>query len=285
MSTSVKVIGLLLLIGMSFVAKKAFDIYQIMDPKPLHQWQASDENSTEVIDHQLWQQILTDNVLLDDNSGINLFNYHGFSAQDRKKLERYLDYMQSLNPRIYNESEQMAYWINLYNAITIQVVVDEYPVKSIKDTGDGLPGLGPWDDIRANVDGEDLTLNKIEHGILRRVWNDNRIHYGVNCASIGCPNLANIAFTGENVDTLLDTMAYQFINHARGVNYDLSNNTLTLSSIFNWFISDFGGDETSLLMDLQNHASPELKAQLVNFKGKVKYQYDWRLNGVKANDQ
>jgi hypothetical protein len=282
MSTPVKIISVILFAGLLLVTNKAYDMYKMMDPKPLKEWQASDAENTARIDHQLWQQILTDNVEVNPETGINLFKYANFSDADYEKLESYLEYAQSICPLTYNDAEQMAYWINLYNAITIKVIVDEYPVDSIKQTGEGLPGLGPWDDVTAVVDGKELTLNNIEHNILRRVWSDNRIHYGVNCASIGCPNLANQAYTADNLDSLLDTMAAQFINHPRGVHYDAATNTLTLSSIFNWFVSDFGGNEKALLVDLQRHAKPELKAILAKHTGKIKYDYDWRLNGSQA---
>ncbi len=285
MSTTTKVLGIFVLIGLVIVGKIGFDKYQLMDPKPLTEWKASDAENTATINHQLWQEILTANVQVDETSGINLFNYGKFGQQDKQKLENYLATMQALNPRTYNDAEQMAYWINLYNAITIKVIVDEYPVTSIKQTGNGLPGMGPWDDANAVVDSQKLSLNDIEHGILRRVWQDNRIHYGVNCASIGCPNLSPVAFTGDNLDSQLTQLAKQFINHPRGVHYDSETNTLTLSSIFKWFISDFGNSEQALLADLQRHAYPALKTILKTHDGDIEYDYDWNLNGVTIDDK
>ncbi|MXY07633.1 MAG: DUF547 domain-containing protein [Rhodothermaceae bacterium] len=110
----------------------------------------------------------------------------------------------------------MAYWINLYNVLTVRVVVDAYPVESILQIHSGeTPDTGPWKDIHATVAGVPLTLDNIEHDILRPIWQDNRIHYAVNCASLGCPNLASEASTTANLEPLMDQCAHEFVNHLR----------------------------------------------------------------------
>jgi hypothetical protein len=174
-------------------------------------------------------------------------------------------------------AEQFAYWINLYNAGTVQLILDSYPVKSIRDIKPGgLFSSGPWDAKLFTVEGEALSLNDIEHRILRPIWKDPRIHYVVNCASFSCPNLQGAAFTAENLEALLDQSARSYVNSSRGV--ALSGNRLTLSSIYDWYGYDFGRNEAEVLAHLRRYAGPELASQLAAFKGRINYRYDWSLN-------
>ncbi len=246
-------------------------------------WDASDENSVARIDHGAWQDILNDYLHVHD-SGVNRFDYGALkaSARDFAKLASYLASLQSLDPRDYSRAEQKAYWINFYNALTVQVVADAYPVKSIKDISESLLGSlgifgGPWDDVHAKVAGLDLTLNNIEHGILRPIWRDNRIHYAVNCASYGCPNLCPTAFTTDNTEELLDAGARAYVNHPRGVEF-MDDDFIIISSIYKWYAADFGGTEKSVIEHLVKYADKALAARLRKFTGSVDYEYDWNLN-------
>ncbi|MXX11778.1 MAG: DUF547 domain-containing protein [Nitrospira sp. SB0677_bin_15] len=247
-------------------------------------WNASDENNVARIDHTAWQEILND-YLRKHDSGVNRFDYAVLkaNARDTAKLSSYLTYLQSFDPRIYSQAEQKAYWINFYNALTVKVVTDAYPVKSIKDISESLLGKlgrifgGPWDDVHAKVAGLDLTLNNIEHGILRPIWKDNRIHYAVNCASYGCPNLSATAFTAENTEELLDAGARAYVNHPRGVDF-VDDDFLVISSIYKWYVTDFGGDEKSVINHLVKYADKALATRLRKFTGSVDYEYDWSLN-------
>ena len=247
-------------------------------------WNASDENNVARIDHTAWQEILND-YLRKHDSGVNRFDYAVLkaNARDTAKLSSYLTYLQSFDPRIYSQAEQKAYWINFYNALTVKVVTDAYPVKSIKDISESLLGKlgrifgGPWDDVHAKVVGLDLTLNNIEHGILRPIWKDNRIHYAVNCASYGCPNLSATAFTAENTEELLDVGARAYVNHPRGVDF-VDDDFLVISSIYKWYVTDFGGDEKSVINHLVKYADKALATRLREFTGSVDYEYDWSLN-------
>ena len=126
------------------------------------------------------------------------------------------------------------------------------------------------------IEGETLSLDDIEHRILRPIWQDPRIHYAVNCASIGCPNLSNEAFTAQNTDVLLTQGAIAYINHPRGVS--INNDELTLSSIYKWFKEDFGTDDRAIIQHLQTYAKPALKAQLGELSDIEGYEYDWSLN-------
>jgi len=124
--------------------------------------------------------------------------------------------------------------------------------------------------------GLELSLNDIEHRILRPIWQDNRVHYAVNCASLGCPNLQPEPFTAENSNRLLEKAARDFVNSPRGVNID--NDKLLLSSIYEWFQVDFGASETALLDHLERFAAADLAGKLKNYRGTISYQYNWDLN-------
>lgn len=172
----------------------------------------------------------------------------------------------------------MAYWINLYNALTMQVVLEHYPVDSIRDI-DISPGWfsdGPWGAKLVGVEGEQLTLDDIEHRILRPIWQDPRIHYTVNCASVGCPNLALEAYTTANYNELAEAGVRAYINSPRGAVVDKGR--LKVSSIYAWFKTDFGGTDASVIQHLRQYAEPELAAELDGVKKISDDFYDWSLN-------
>ena len=242
-------------------------------------WDAGDESNVERIDHSAWQDVL-DGYLAPDAAGVNLVDYEGLAANagDSARLAGYLDYLQGLDPRDYPRAEQMAYWINLYNALTVKVVLDAYPVDTIRDIHEGVvPYTGPWGDVHANVAGQDLTLDAIEHGILRPLWRDERIHYAVNCAAYGCPHLLETAFTAENTEMLLEAGARDYVNSFRGVDV-VDEDFIVLSSIYEWYPEDFGDTEEAVMAHLLEYADDGLAAQLEVFEGAVEHDYDWSLN-------
>ena len=238
-------------------------------------WDASDESNTASIDHSDWQHVL-ETYVVGDGNGLNLFNYGGVSAEDKKRLDTYLDTMQNLDPRAYSSDEQEAYWINMYNALTVKLIVDNYPVKSITKLG-GLLSFGPWDKEVAEVAGEKLTLNDIEHRILRPIWQDSRVHFAVNCASIGCPNLQGTAFTADNKEALLEKGAVDYLSHPRALKFD-NDGKLHLSSIFDWYGIDFGDSSSEIFQSLSKWAPEGYSQKLASYTGRVKYDYDWGLN-------
>jgi hypothetical protein len=243
---------------------------------PAVPWAQSADRSTVTVDHADWQLILDNYLQAPHPSGINRFDYGAVRAGDRRRLQEYIAMLANLDPRRLNRREQQAYWINLYNAVTVSLVVDSYPVPSIRRVKGGLLRSGPWDAPVVTVLGVTLSLNDIEHGILRPVYADPRIHYAINCASLGCPNLARRAYTGVTLDADLDAAARAFVNAPRGV--ELVDGGLRLSSIYKWFAEDFGPDQTALLGHLQRYAEPRLAAELAAFSGAVSYRYDWALN-------
>ena len=239
-------------------------------------WQDSVESNSSEIDHSAWQKILFEHIYKDE-SGLNLFDYQSAKSEASLDLAEYLSDMARVDPRNYSAAEQKAYWINHYNALTVQLILKNYPIESIGNLGRGFFKFGPWDDEIVIVAGEPLTLNDIEHRILRPIWQDARIHFAVNCASIGCPNLQPIAYTATNTEGLLELSAFEYLSHARGALFD-SRGRLQLSSIFDWYAEDFGASENEVLITLSSYAPNELAEQLRAYEGKIDYDYDWQLN-------
>ena len=243
-------------------------------------WQVHDAQSRRVIDHGAWESLLG-RYIVPSEGGLNLFAYSKVGAADKAALKDYLGRLVGTAVSSYNRGEQLAYWINLYNALTAGVVLDHYPVDSIRDI-DISPGLfadGPWGRKLVTVEGEALSLDDIEHRILRPIWRDPRIHYAVNCASIGCPNLQSRAYTAATVEGKLEEGARDYINSARGVFID--NGTVTVSKIYDWFHADFGGTDAAVLAHLLRYAAPALKRRLAAIGAIHEVAYDWRLNDVR----
>ncbi|PSU47893.1 DUF547 domain-containing protein [Photobacterium frigidiphilum] len=254
-------IALLLFSTLTFAAPKA-ELWAY--------WQPSNNASSAQISHARWQQIL-DKFLITESKQ-TLFRYSAVTTNDKDNLDRYLRDLARIDPRQYSKNEQFAYWVNLYNALTVQLILDNYPIKSITKLG-GFFSFGPWDDTLITIADQQLTLNDIEHRILRPIWRDPRVHYAVNCASFGCPNLLDTAFNGQNKNTLLEQAATDFINSSKGVS--ITGNQVRLSSIYDWFSSDFGNQS-----ELQMHLNQYRKGHNIQLNS-VSYGYDWSLNQAK----
>lgn len=239
-------------------------------------WLAHDKKSTLAANHVAWGQILEAYIV--PREGINRFAYKKVSGEDRKKLDQYITSLSQIPVSKLSRKEQLPYWINLYNALTVQVILNHYPVKSIKDINisPGIFAYGPWDKKLLRIEGDAISLNDIEHRILRPVWKDPRIHYAVNCASIGCPNLQARAYTKENVESLLEKGAREYINHKRGVRIDGSG--LAVSSIYTWFSEDFGKNDIAVIEHLRQYANSGLREKLEPFNRISDHSYDWSLN-------
>ena len=248
-------------------------------------WETHDPASTQSIDHTLWDKFLKQNLVAPHPSGINRVRYTGVAPEDRKALKAYLKNLQSLPISSYNRAEQKAYWINLYNGLTVDLVLSRLPIESIRDVNIS-PGLfvrGPWGAKLVTVEGERLSLDDIEHRILRPIWKDNRVHYAVNCASLGCPNLQPDAFTSANTEALLETGAREYVNHPRGL--VINNGKLHVSSIYVWFQEDFGGSAEGLMEHWSKYAKQVLAEALKSYSGGLEHDYDWRLNAAESKPQ
>ena len=172
------------------------------------------ESSSRTLDHSEWTGILSNYI--SERDGLNYFRYGQVTEEDFERIEDYIEDLESVAVTELDAGQQFAYWANLYNALTVWVILEHYPVDTIRDISFGLLTRGPWKEEFVSVQDVDLTLDNIEHDILRPVYADNRIHYAVNCASIGCPNLQNVAFTAENLEEQLEKAAREYINHPRG---------------------------------------------------------------------
>jgi hypothetical protein len=237
-------------------------------------------DATMMVDHSAWERILSTYVVASPDR-INRFAYGRASAADKKALKAYLTMLQGVKVTALKADEQRAFWINLYNALTIDVVLDRYPVKTIKDIslGGGFFSSGPWKKPLVKVEGKALSLDNIEHDILRKVWNDPRVHYAVNCASISCPNLMAKAFTAANLDEMLTQGAKDYVNHPRGTR--VSGGKVTLSRIYSWYRSDFGSSDAEVLRHIAKYAAAPLKKSLADIDTIDGYDYDWSLNEAK----
>lgn len=235
-----------------------------------------------VVDHSTWDRLLKTHVKAGAD-GLNRVDYRAFQAAGQQDLKAYIARLEKTDLKVLDRPEQFALLANLYNAKTIDIVLDKYPVKSIKDIslGGGLIASikgGPWKAKVLNVAGMPLSLDDIEHGILRPVFKDARVHYAVNCASVGCPNLQTQAFTGGQLNAQLDASARAFINHPRAV--AVTADGVAVSSIYKWFKEDFGSSDAGVLKHLRTFANPELTAKLKSANSLDSYRYDWSLNDI-----
>lgn len=248
--------------------------------EPWLRFAAHDQASAIAVDHAPWDRFLKAHVVA-GKDGIARIAYAKIPTADKAALGEYVERLAATRVTGLARAEQRAYWINLYNALTVKVVLDRYPVDGIKDIriSPGLSASGPWGKKLLKIEGENVSLDDIEHRILRPVWKDPRIHYAVNCASIGCPNLPAEAFTTANAERLMDAAARAYINHPRGVRR--SGGGVRLSSIYDWFRDDFGKDKTALFGHLMAFAEPALKEVLSTGPAIDGYDYDWSLNDAR----
>ena len=255
-------------------SSQAYSFELFSDSEITQHWQQSSSNSTREIDHVPWNNLLQSYIQTEE--GLNYFNYGEVSDADRKLLQVYLSDLQSVVVTELNSKEQFAYWVNLYNALTVETILDHYPLESILDISFSLLSRGPWKEELVEVEGFELSLDDIEHEILRPIYGDNRIHYAVNCASIGCPNLQGEAFTSSNLEALLDKSAKEYINHPRGVS--VVDGEVQASSIFDWYADDFGDNDKEIIQHFLIYAEPDLAQGLAQLTQIDDYQYDWSLN-------
>lgn len=220
--------------------------------------------------HEIFDKLLKKHVSKDGK-----VDYKGFIS-DKNEFQKYLDLLSSNAPdkAKWSEDEQLAYWINVYNAFTIKLIIDNYPVKSIQDLHPKLkiPLVNTvWHKKFFQIGGKDASLDEVEHKILRKEFDEPRIHFAVNCASYSCPPLRPEAFTAEKVDKQLEEQAISFINDKR--HNTIQADKVEISSIFSWFKGDF--TKNGSLIDYLNKYS-KVK---INSNAKVSHKdYDWSLN-------
>ncbi|XBQ15932.1 MAG: DUF547 domain-containing protein [Oceanicaulis sp.] len=227
--------------------------------------------------HAPWDAILAEH-LVESPDGVNRFDYDALrsDAEDRAALEAYIGVLEAARPSEMRADEAFAYWANLYNAVTVKLIVDEAPERSIRQIRPHLFAIGPWGVERVTVEGEALSLDDIEHEIMRPSFEAAMVHYAVNCASIGCPNLKPTAWRAETLDADLDAAARAYVNHPRGVTP--VENGVEVSRIYRWFRKDFGDSEEGVIAHLLRFAEPELAAHIRAHPDIRGHGYDWSLN-------
>ena len=224
--------------------------------------------------HAAWTRLLQTYVSL-DAAGIARVDYASLKANsaDRAALDAYIKGFE--NKDLSGDSpEVFADWANLYNAVTVRYILEKYPTRSIRAGSFS----GPWKRIKVNAGGETVSLDDIEHRILRVRFHDPRVHYSINCASYSCPNLQAEAWEAATLDARLDAAARAYVNSPRGVT--VTDRGLTVSSIYDWFEADFGDSKQAVIDHLLTYASPALAAQIRANPQIRNYSYDWSLNDV-----
>lgn len=217
-------------------------------------------NSAVNVDHSQWDKLLKKHV-----DGKGLLDYKGFK-NDQAKLDDYLKMLSEKEPtNDWSVQELLAYYINLYNAATVKLIVENYPVKSIKDID------GAWTKGRVSIGNKELSLGGIENGILRKM-NEPRIHFAINCASISCPKLLNEAFTAAKINEQLDRATKEFINSSEN---DISANNPKLSSIFDWYQKDY---KVNGKQDVIGYINQYSKTKIKPGVALTYKNYDWNLN-------
>ena len=246
------------------------------EPWPL--WEAHFEGGSKIV-HKDWDAILGKYVVeVDDH---RMFAYGRVSDADKALIRKYINYLSGLPIEQYSRDEQLAYWLNLHNALVIDLILREYPVESVQDIGGWFWAPGPWKSAIAIVKGEKLSLNDIMHRILRPIWGLG-VHYGLNHGAKGSPDLHPAAYTGETVNEMLSANMKRFVDHPRGVSIG-DGNRLTTSEIYDWYKDDFSstGDVKHIISHYKLVASRSRSIQLDSAFGIDDYQFDWSLNEAK----
>lgn len=217
--------------------------------------------------HDIFDRLLKENVLEDGR-----VNYKGF-IKDSVLFNQYLTTL-SKNPpnETWSTNEQKAFWINVYNAFTIKLIIDNYPMKSIKDLGGSLYKVNTaWDIQFIKIGNDTYDLNNVEHGKLRREYNDPRVHFVLVCAAKSCPKLLNEAYSASKLDAQMDKAAKDFLKNSN--KNKITPNKIEISSLFKWYKGDFTNDGS--LINFLNQYAP-LK---INASASISYlDYDWSLN-------
>lgn len=218
--------------------------------------------------HKEWDELLKKHVTTSGK-----VNYKGF-INDSEKLNTYLKKLEKNPPKNeWKKNDVMAYWINAYNAYTVKLICDNYPVKSIKEIGGKIPFVNStWDIKFINIDGEEMDLNNIEHGKLRKQYKDARVHFALVCASKSCPILRNEAYTASKLDAQLKDQAENFLQDTFRNKVDKTNPKL--SKIFDWYGMDFNTKNMTLIQYINQYSPVK-----IDKNAKIEYlDYDWGLN-------
>jgi hypothetical protein len=222
---------------------------------------------------------------------VNRFDYGAMRPEDKQRLEDYLVKLQAIPVSELNRDEQRAFWVNLYNALVVKVILDHYPVDSILDIdlSDDPVRRGPWTARLVTVEGRELSLDNIESNILRPIWHDPRLLYVLSCGAVGCPELGATAMNGDNGEELLEKAAKRFINHPRGAAIREINKRrdslegdgrLYVSSLYVWFSEDFGESDRGVIHHIEQYADERLADMLIRASEIDSDGFEWELNDI-----
>lgn len=241
-------------------------------------WQRHTPGARRAVDHAAWDAFLARHVHPGED-GVHHVSYAAAKGADEAALADYVRMLEGTDVDALDRDEQFCFWGNLYNARTVLLILEHWPVRSITEIriSPGLFSFGPWRRKLMEVKGEALSLDDIEHRIMRPIWRDPRVHYVVNCASIGCPNLKRTAWRPATLEADLEAGARDFVNHPRGVTVR-ANGRIVVSSIYTWFREDFGDSDTGVIAHLLRYAEPRLAAALRARNRIDGDDYDWAIN-------
>jgi len=244
---------------------------------PFDRFAAHRPRSARRVDHGIFAEFLAEYRVV-GNDGIARVRYAAIDDAARARLAGYLELAATLDVAALARSEQLALWLNLFNAAVVELVASHYPVASIReiDLDPRRGGPGRWTEPSLEVDGVRLSLADIEDHILFRHWRDPRLHYALHRASLGCPNLQAEPFEGARVAAQLDHAAFSYVNHPRGV--AIEDGRLIVSSLYRWYRDHFGGTERNVIRHLMAYAAPARAMKLQTFDAIDGDRYDWRLN-------
>lgn len=222
------------------------------------------------VDHSAFDRLLKKHV-----NGQGLVSYKGFQA-DEKEFNQYLALLSKNPPAAgLGKADQMAYWINAYNAFTIRLILDHYPLKSIKDIGSSIQipfVTTPWAAKFFSIGGTKMSLDNIEHGTLRKNYNDPRIHFAVVCASLSCARLRNEAYTGARLERQLEDQGRDFLNSP--AKNKVGKDAAQLSKYFDWYKGDWNENGQSVAAWVNKYSTTKM-----NPDAKVTFlDYNWKLN-------
>ncbi len=230
------------------------------------------------VDHAAWDAFLARHARAGED-GVHHVAYAAAKGAGEAALAAYVRMLEGTDVDALDRPEQFCFWGNLYNARTVLLILEHWPVRSIREIAisPGLFSIGPWRRKLMHVGGEALSLDDIEHRIMRPIWRDPRVHYVVNCASIGCPNLKRTAWRPATLEADMEQAAREFVNHPRGVSVG-ANGRIVVSSIYRWFREDFGDSDAGVIVHLLRHAEPRLAAALRARSRIDGHDYDWLIN-------
>lgn len=273
--SKIRLTGILILLWMVLIATCNAAFLKNLWPT----WEAHNPLSTATIDHSEWQTFL-DRWVVVNGEGIHVVDYARMQKADREQLKHYLNQLAKIDIDAYNRDEQLAFWINLYNALTVNIIAEHYPVSSIEEINisPGLFSIGPWGAKVITINDTPLSLDEIHNRIIRPIWNDPRTHYAANNGSIGAANLSKEAFRGAVIQQQLNRAATNAVNSLRSV--QVIEGKLLVSKVYEWYCDDFGGNTHDIINHIKYYAQHPLRDQLNDIDSVESYMYNWHLNST-----